>query len=392
MARGFFRWRQHTGRPGMQENGAPARGRPLARPAPLTDARLMRGLEMFVTETASAPIVLLVDDDRDYLETAAELIRDSEYKIATAATIKEALDYVHALAGPAVVFTDYNMKPYNGIGNGLELMRYVDETTRFPVECVLVTGHKDHGLFVKALELGGRYFVKEPTSESHMNLGELYLAEIRAAYRTLNKRIHSMGQKLDPLTGALDRSSAQDRWFQEWNRMSRHRTRTACIFMDVNDLKKVNDAYGHRAGDMMLTAIARQIKIHIRTLDFVYRHGGDEFVAILPETTEAVGSQIVQRLTQSLENMPVEIASGVTTTFSISCGVAVLESGELTRPPSDTAGREDQLYQIAMQDFAVLVNRADQLMYAAKKEYKALVWQILWKQLRDWVQRLRTAW
>ncbi len=344
-----------------------------------------------MTETQSAPIVLLVDDDPDYLATAAELIRDSEYKIVTARTIKEALDYVHKLAGPAVVFTDYKMKPYNGISNGLELMSYVDKTTRFPVECVLVTGHKDHTLFVKALELGGRYFVKEPTSESHLNLGELYIAEIQAAYRALNKRVQSMGQKLDPLTGALDRSSAQDRWFQEWNRMGRHRTRTACIFMDVNDLKKVNDAHGHLAGDMMLTAIAGQIKAHIRTLDFVYRHGGDEFVAILPETTEAEGNHIVERLTQSLRNMPVEIDSGVTTTFSISCGVAVLEPGELTRPPPDAAGREGQLYQIAMQDFAVLTNRADQLMYAAKKEYKARVWQILWKQLCDWVRRIRTA-
>lgn len=339
----------------------------------------------------SAAVVLLVDDDRDYLDTAAELIRDSEYEIATASSIKEALDYVHALAGPAVVFTDYNMKPYNGISNGLELMSYVDQTTRFPVECVLVTGHKDHSLFVKALELGGRYFVKEPTSESHMNLGELYLAEIKAAYRALNKRIHIMGQKLDPLTGALDRSSAQDRWFQEWNRMSRHRTRTACIFMDVNDLKKVNDAYGHKAGDMMLTTVASQIKHHIRALDFVYRHGGDEFVAILPETTQASGNQIVQRLTESLENTSVEIADGVMTTFSISCGVGVLESGELSRPSPDEAGREDLLYQLAQRDFEVLVNRADQLMYAAKKEYKARVWQLLWKRLQDWIKRQRTA-
>lgn len=339
-----------------------------------------------MTKHPSGPVVVLVDDDRDYLETAAELIRDSEYEIATASSIKEALDYVHALAGPAVLFTDYNMKPYNGIGNGLELMSYVDRNTRFPVECVLVTGQKDHSLFIKALELGGRYFIKEATSESQMNLGELYLAEIKAAYRTLNKRLQAMGQKLDPLTGALDRSSALDRWFQEWNRMSRHRSRTACIFMDVNDLKKVNDAYGHKAGDLMLTLIAGAIKQHIRTLDFVYRHGGDEFVAILPETTQAVGNQIVKRLTESLKNTQVEIASGVTTTFSISCGVAVLEPGELRRPGPDSAGGDDQLYALAMQDFADLVHRADELMYVAKKEYKALVWQILWKRFRDWLQ------
>ena len=342
-----------------------------------------------MNQPLAGPVVVLVDDDRDYLETAAELIRDSEYRIATAASIREALDYVHALAGPAVLFTDYNMKPYNGISNGLELMSYVDTHTRFPVECVLVTGQKDHSLFVKALELGGRYFVKEATSESHVNLGELYLAEIKAAYTALKKRIHAMGQKLDPLTGALDRSSAQDRWFQEWNRMGRHRTRTACIFMDVNDLKKVNDNHGHKAGDLMLTMIAGAIKQHIRTLDFVYRHGGDEFVAILPETTEAVGNHIVERLTQYLKKTQVEIASGVMTTFSISCGVAVLEPTEISRPGPETAGREDLVYALAQKDFAVLVNRADELMYVAKKEYKALVWQILWKRLRDWVVSLR---
>jgi diguanylate cyclase (GGDEF)-like protein len=153
----------------------------------------------------------------------------------------------------------------------------------------------------------------------------------------------------------------------------------------------VNDAYGHKAGDQMLVAIAGQIKAHIRTLDFVYRHGGDEFVAILPETTAAVGHQIVQRLTASLANTQVEIADGVTTTFSVSCGVAVLEPGDLSRPAAEAAGREEQLYELAMQDFAALVNKADQLMYAAKKEYKARVWQILWKQLRAWWQRRRTA-
>ena len=342
-----------------------------------------------MTQSVSGPMVILVDDDRDYLETAAELIRPSEYAIYTAASIKEALDYVHALAGPAVLFTDYTMKPYNGIANGLELMNYVYRNTRFPVECVLVTGHKNHSLFVQALDLGGRYFVKEATEESEMNLGELYIAEIKAAYTTLNKRIQAMGQKLDPLTGALDRSSAHDRWFQEWNRMSRHRTRTACIFMDVNDLKKINDSHGHKAGDLMLTTIANAIKHHIRALDFVYRHGGDEFVAILPETTEADGNHIVQRLTQSLRNTPVEVAPGVMETFSISCGVAVLEPGELSKPGTDAGSSEEQLYALARHDFTTLINEADKLMYAAKKEYKAMLWQILWKRFCDAVKRRR---
>jgi two-component system cell cycle response regulator len=335
----------------------------------------------------SGPVVLLVDDDRDYLETAAELIRPSEYVIDTASTIKEALDYVHKLAGPAVLFTDYTMKPYNGISNGLELMNYVYQNTRFPVECVLVTGHKDHALFVQALDLGGRYFVKEATAESEMNLGELYLAEIKAAYTTLKRRIHAMGQKLDPLTGALDRSRAHDPGCQAWPRRSRHRTRTACIFMDVNDLKKVNDGHGHKAGDLMLTTVANAIKKHIRALDFVYRHGGDEFVAILPETSKAEAQHIVQRLTESLKITSVEVAPGVTETFSISCGVAVLEHGDLTR--SDAYGSEEALYQLALKDFTTLISEADQLMYVAKKEHKAMLWQILWKKLADAVKRAR---
>jgi diguanylate cyclase (GGDEF)-like protein len=335
----------------------------------------------------SGPVVILVDDDPDYLETAAELIRLSEYAIVTASSIKDALDYVHALTRPAVLFTDYNMKPYNGISNGLELMDYVYRTTRFPVECVLVTGHKNHSLFVQALELGSRYFVKEATEESDMNLGELYIAEIKAAYTTLKRRLHAMGQKLDPLTGALDRSSAHDRWFQEWNRMSRHRTRTACIFMDVNDLKKINDSHGHKAGDLMLTTIAGAIKHHIRALDFVYRHGGDEFVAILPETSETEGKHIVERLTQYLRNTPVEVAPGVFETFSISCGVAVLEPGELSKPGPDVQGSEEHLSALAQHDLAALIHEADQRMYVAKKEYKALLWQILWKKLVDAVKR-----
>lgn len=340
-----------------------------------------------MVQSVSGPVVVLVDDDHDYLETAAELIRPSEYAIHTAGSIKEALDYVHALAGPAVLFTDYTMKPYNGIANGLELMNYVYRNTRFPVECVLVTGHKDHALFVQALDLGGRYFVKEATAESETNLGELYIAEIKAACTALKKRIQAMGQKLDPLTGALDRSSAHDRWLQEWNRMSRHRTRTACIFMDVNDLKKINDNHGHKAGDMMLTTIANAIKHQIRALDFVYRHGGDEFVAILPETTQADATHIVQRLSEYLKNTPVEVASGVFETFSISCGVAVLESGALSKLGPDARSSEDKLSALALHDLTALINEADKLMYVAKKEYKATLWQMLWKKLADAVKR-----
>lgn len=171
--------------------------------------------------------------------------------------------------------------------------------------------------------------------------------------------------------------------------MSRHRTRTTCIFMDVNDLKKINDNHGHKAGDLMLTTIANAIKHHIRALDFVYRHGGDEFVAILPETTHADGNHIVQRLTQYLKNTPVEVASGVFETFSISCGVAVLESGALSKPGPAAHNSEEQLYALALHDLTALINEADKLMYVAKKEYKAMPWQVLWKKLAEAVKRRR---
>lgn len=346
-----------------------------------------------IMQGSSGPVVILVDDDNDYLETAAELIRPSGYAIFTASNIKEAMELAHKLTGPAVLFTDFNMRSaYSGIHNGLELIEYVNENTRFPVQCALVTGQKDHTLFVKALALGARYFTKEPTAESDMNLGELYVAEIKAAYNVLKQRIKDMGQKMDPLTGVLDRSSAQERWFQEWNRMARHRTSTACVFMDVNDLKKINDTYGHKAGDMMLTFIAKAIKHHIRTLDFVYRHGGDEFVAILPETTEDEAMAIVDRLTEYLKLNPVNVGDGEMKTFTVSCGVAVFRAEDLTPPLPEEKNDEDKLRTLALQDFEDLIHKADELMYVAKKEYKALVWQILWKHFRTWwAKHFKTA-
>jgi diguanylate cyclase (GGDEF)-like protein len=88
---------------------------------------------------------------------------------------------------------------------------------------------------------------------------------------------------LDPLTGLYNRRFSQERLESEIARANRHGTPLAVIVFDLDKFKKINDCYGHAAGDLALQEFARHLNKAIRGSDFAVRNGGDEFMVVLPE-------------------------------------------------------------------------------------------------------------
>ena len=88
---------------------------------------------------------------------------------------------------------------------------------------------------------------------------------------------------LDPLTGLYNRRFSQERLLAEISRANRHGVPLAIILFDLDKFKKINDRYGHAAGDLALKEFARHLSKAIRGSDFAVRHGGDEFMVVLPE-------------------------------------------------------------------------------------------------------------
>jgi diguanylate cyclase (GGDEF)-like protein len=126
---------------------------------------------------------------------------------------------------------------------------------------------------------------------------------------------------------------------------------TACIMFDLNDLKKVNDTLGHTAGDTMIQNFANVLKQCILEEDFVGRYGGDEFVAIIHNTTEEAVQSILQNVQETIDRFN---QFGRQVPLSFASGYAI----------STAFKRQDITLQ-------VLLEKADQYMYKNKQAMKA---------------------
>jgi diguanylate cyclase (GGDEF)-like protein len=151
--------------------------------------------------------------------------------------------------------------------------------------------------------------------------------------------------RIDALTGIPNRRHFLELAEIEWNRFGRYQRPLSVMMIDVDQFKSINDAFGHQAGDQVLSAIAQTLASVRRHSDAVGRIGGDEFAVLLPETTLAQAKMAAERLIRSTSQQEIDIG-GKPLRATISVGVA--EAWD------------------AAADFAALMNRADQALYQAK--------------------------
>lgn len=107
----------------------------------------------------------------------------------------------------------------------------------------------------------------------------------------------------DPLTGLSNRRAMEDRLAAELSRTQRHHIRTSVVMIDVDRFKLVNDSLGHAAGDRLLAELSRILKQQCRSLDAVGRMGGDEFLVILPMTTNEEAQMFVGRVQRAVAQL-----------------------------------------------------------------------------------------
>ncbi|UHD14263.1 diguanylate cyclase [Thiocapsa bogorovii] len=148
----------------------------------------------------------------------------------------------------------------------------------------------------------------------------------------------------DPLTELLNRRRFSELAEAEFARAKRFSNPIAVIMLDIDHFKRVNDTYGHGVGDQVLKAIAERLRV-VRVSDILARYGGEELVALCPETNAQEAERLAERLRMALREHAIETTEGpIPITASI--GVATLED--------DVDHLDD------------LVDRADQALYAAK--------------------------
>jgi len=147
----------------------------------------------------------------------------------------------------------------------------------------------------------------------------------------------------DPLTGVFNRRYFGERLLAETHRARRDGDSTCVLCLDLDRLKRINDASGHKAGDRALVSAARILSSSVRPTDVVARLGGDEFAVLLPKTTAGTGALIAERILSEVARHREAPASR----FDVSIGIAEL---------SDTGSSDD------------VMAIADSALYRAKAE------------------------
>jgi diguanylate cyclase (GGDEF)-like protein len=126
----------------------------------------------------------------------------------------------------------------------------------------------------------------------------------------------------DSLTGVYNRRYIERRLLEEIARARRQNLRLACMYIDIDHFKNVNDTAGHQAGDEVLREAAARIKQELRLSDAVGRFGGEEFVALLLDTDPASACQVAERIRASVAGRPFRLPDGDEINISVSIGVA----------------------------------------------------------------------
>ncbi|MDE2304884.1 MAG: sensor domain-containing diguanylate cyclase [Gammaproteobacteria bacterium] len=128
----------------------------------------------------------------------------------------------------------------------------------------------------------------------------------------------------DFLTGWHNRRYLQQRLKEELARAQRRSGSIACLMIDIDRFKGINDAYGHLAGDNALREIAHRVEAQIRSMDTAARFGGDELAILLPEASAAEAAKLGERIRAAIAAEPFVLTSQITRGLTVSVGVAAL--------------------------------------------------------------------
>jgi diguanylate cyclase (GGDEF)-like protein len=124
----------------------------------------------------------------------------------------------------------------------------------------------------------------------------------------------------DPMTGLPNSRSLRAQFEKEVVRANRGSKRFQLLVMDLDGFKSVNDTYGHKLGDAMLKAVGGVISGQLREYDFLARYGGDEFIAIVPETDSEGAESLLERITESVDSFRLAVGNGLAARVGISLG------------------------------------------------------------------------
>lgn len=222
------------------------------------------------------------------------------------------------------------------------------ERTR-AVAILIVCDEMNRDQAMRALELGASDIIQMPLDREEL-LARVLTQTRRTRYIEILRRRVDRGIELsiiDPLTGLYNRRYMMNQLKQLLNRSALGDSPVSIASFDIDHFKSVNDTHGHDAGDVVLKEFSKRLKENVRPMDIVCRHGGEEFLVIMPDTSGDLACSAAERIRRSVAMRPFNVAdSNLSLEITVSAGVSTEEIGG--------------------QSADELMKRADEALYKAK--------------------------
>ncbi|MGP0095025.1 MAG: PleD family two-component system response regulator [Xanthobacteraceae bacterium] len=334
-----------------------ARVRSLARLKMVTDELRMRAVTSkeigiqspereAIADTGRKGRVLIIDD-RPASHERLQAMLTGEQSVDVEEDPAEAL--FHAAEGNYdLLIISLSFKSFDGL-RLCSQVRSLERTRGLPI--LAIADADNDPRLVRGLEIGVNDYLARPLDKNEL------LARVRTLVRKkrYTERLRDNVQLsiemaiTDALTGLYNRRYMESHLATLVEQAAARGKPLTVLILDIDYFKAINDSYGHDAGDDVLREFALRIRKSIRGIDLACRYGGEEFVAVMPETDMAVATMVAERLRRRIASEPFSIQQGKgSVTVTISVGLAALGS------PNETA--------------AEILKRADQALYRAKRD------------------------
>lgn len=282
-------------------------------------------------------LLLIEDDEADALLVERALERYPGFVLRHVTRLQAAIEVLNEATFDAALL-DLSLPDSFGL-EGITRLQ-----SKFPdLPVVVLTGLDDSKMPLEALERGAQDYLCKGSCSAENLIRAIRYSIQRQQIQSENRRLLAELEKQarhDPLTDILNRRSLVCELEREWHRTVRSGEPFSCVMLDVDYFKRINDAYGHTVGDQVLQAISKLLAKACRAGDVPGRYGGEEFLILMPATSESGAAIWAERLRIMLAAAPISVNGEtihVTASFGVAERTAVTERGEEMVDQADQA-------------------------------------------------------
>lgn len=265
--------------------------------------------------------VLVVDDSVVFRKQLTQMLQNLFFEVISVAHGEEALAMLELHPTISLVLTDYNMPVMNGLELTYEIRKKYDKAE---LSILALSSNQDEEINALFLKQGANDYIKKPFSKEEFSCRINNTIEALENFQQVTNHANR-----DYLTGLYNRRYFYQAMALYIESLEESHEQFAIAMIDIDDFKKINDTYGHDAGDRVIVTLSEILRTTTNHRDIVARFGGEEFCIVLKNINRYSAPEILQRILEEVANFGFTISKNKQINVTISIGAALFEDSNL---------------------------------------------------------------